>query len=51
MELNTEGFYKKPRVLAGFKFTNIDTLEFEYTTTPDGKRGVLPSYPKGKPHA
>lgn len=120
MELNTEGFYKKPRVLSGFKFlshitetrkcgnrmpvyfpnrgtidvidyrlnpndrfdcsvlflaplckddvwvedvdvapneekvehiifTNIDTLEFEYTTTPDGKRGYYRHIRKGNP--
>ena len=118
MELNTEGFYKKPRVISGFKFlaritetrkcgnrmpvyfpnrgaidvidyrlnpndrfdcsvlflaplgkdnnaqvlvapnddgvekiifTNIDTLEFEYTTTPDGKRGYYRHIRKGNP--
>lgn len=108
MELNTEGFYKKPRVVSGFKFlahitdtrkcgnrmpvyfpnhgaidvidyrlnpnarfdcsvlflaalgndddgvetiilTNIDTLEFEYITTPDGKRGYYRHIRKGNP--
>ena len=29
-------------------FTNIDTLEFEYTTTPDGKRGYYRHIRKGK---
>lgn len=28
-------------------FTNIDTLEFEYTTTPDGKRGYYRHIRKG----
>lgn len=91
MELNTEGFYKKPRVLSGFKFlshitetrkcgnrmpvyfpnqgtidvidyrlnpndrfekiilTDIDNLEFEYTTTPDGKQGYYRHIRKGNP--
>lgn len=30
-------------------FTNIDTLEFEYTTTPDGKRGYYRHIRKGNP--
>lgn len=30
-------------------FTNIDTLEFEYTTTPDGKRGYYRHIRKGDP--
>ena len=30
-------------------FTNIDTLEFEYTTTPDGKRGYYSHIRKGNP--
>lgn len=30
-------------------FTNIDTLEFEYTTTPDGKQGYYRHIRKGNP--
>lgn len=30
-------------------FTNIDTLSFEYTTTPDGKRGYYRHIRKGNP--
>lgn len=30
-------------------FTNIDTLEFEYTTTPDGKQGYYHHIRKGNP--
>lgn len=30
-------------------FTNIDTLEFEYTTTPDGKRGYYRHIRNGNP--
>lgn len=30
-------------------FTNIDTLEFEYTTTPDGKHGYYRHIRKGNP--
>lgn len=30
-------------------FTNIDILEFEYTTTPDGKRGYYRHIRKGNP--
>lgn len=30
-------------------FTDIDTLEFEYTTTPDGKRGYYRHIRKGNP--
>lgn len=30
-------------------FTNIDTLEFEYTTTPDGKQGYYHHIRKGAP--
>ena len=30
-------------------FTNIDTLKFEYTTTPDGKRGYYRHIRKGNP--
>lgn len=30
-------------------FTNINTLEFEYTTTPDGKRGYYRHIRKGNP--
>ena len=30
-------------------FTNIDTIEFEYTTTPDGKRGYYRHIRKGDP--
>lgn len=30
-------------------FTNIDTLEFEYTITPDGKRGYYRHIRKGNP--